>query len=61
MSSAQTIACVACRSVSFVVELLELGVRVCPKVPSCECSEALDFVYRFLVFALDFVSRRECF
>ena len=59
MSSAQTFAYVACCFVTFVVELLELCVLVCPKVPSCECSEGLDFVYRFFVFALDFVSRRE--
>ena len=59
MSSAQTIACVACHSVTFVVELLDLGVLAYPKVPSCECSEALDFVRGLLVFVLDFVSRRE--
>ena len=58
MSSAQTFAYVACWFITFVVELLELCVLVCPKVPSCECSEALDFVYRLLVFALDFVSKR---
>jgi len=58
VSSAQTIACVACRSVSFMVELLERCVLVCPEIPSCECSEALDFVYWFFVFALDFVSKR---
>ena len=61
MSSTQIFAYVACRFVTFVVEFLELCVLVCPKVPSCECSRALDFVYHLLVFALDFVSRRECF
>ena len=44
MSSAQTIAFVECSCVSFVVELLDLGIPACSEVPSCECSEALDIV-----------------